>query len=197
MTSPAPEAPAPAGGGSNPLTRKLGPLPVWAWIGVGLGGLLAVMYFKKGSSSTASTTGTATTTGDSQIPQFVNQTYVTGTPPTTPATTGSVVGTTPITGTTGSSGTTPATNTPPANTYVVTTNGAETLATIAKKQGVSIQDIISNTEQFGGASNHGAFVKWLQTSKNGTTGKVPKGLDLFLTASGPGAGRAPVTSAAS
>lgn len=65
---------------------------MWAWAGIILGGVLLYMYHKQASSSSASTTTPTTATVNSggtdigseasQIPQFVNQTYTTVTPPT-------------------------------------------------------------------------------------------------------------------
>ncbi len=64
--------------GSTILTRQMGPLPLWAWMVLGLVGILGISYFKarKGSSSAGSNT---VPTGS--IPQFVNQVYTNPTPP--------------------------------------------------------------------------------------------------------------------
>jgi hypothetical protein len=84
------------GGGSNVLTRKLGPIPVWAWMGVGLGIALAYTSIKKNkaaASATAQQSATAATgqlptmqtasgsTPASLIPQFVNQVFNQESPP--------------------------------------------------------------------------------------------------------------------
>jgi hypothetical protein len=87
----APEAP-PASSGGNVFMRKLGPLPLWAWMGIGLAAALAVMYWKQNkaaaSKSSATDTGAADTTASGTpsdlVPQFVNQTYVQNTPPSAP-----------------------------------------------------------------------------------------------------------------
>lgn len=82
MSETAPERPS-----GNVLTRKVGPLPMWGWMGIVL--LVALIYyvFKKNKSS-ASTTSTASNAAggvdSSLVPQFINQTYVNGTPPTAP-----------------------------------------------------------------------------------------------------------------
>jgi hypothetical protein len=72
------------GGGGNVFTRKLGPLPMWAWMGIAL--LIAVGYYlyKKntaanssntsGASSSPSTVNTPGGVDSSLVPQFVNQT---------------------------------------------------------------------------------------------------------------------------
>ena len=68
--------------GTNPLTKKLGPLPVWAWAALALLLVLGYLYYKNRKNSTSNTTSSGTTTtSDSQIPQFVNQVYTNGTPP--------------------------------------------------------------------------------------------------------------------
>lgn len=86
---------APGGGdaGGNIFTRKLGPLPMWAWMGIGLGGALAFTSWSRNKKAAAdakdkSTSGTLPTTQTasgstpaSLIPQFVNQVYTQGTPP--------------------------------------------------------------------------------------------------------------------
>jgi hypothetical protein len=87
MSEAAPES----SGGGNVFTRKMGPLPLWAWLG--LATLVAVGYYmyskNKSASSTsnpASTGGSAGTVDQSLVPQFVNQTYVENNPPSAPAT---------------------------------------------------------------------------------------------------------------
>jgi hypothetical protein len=61
-------------GGGNFFTQRLGPLPMWSWMGIGLLGLLGVYLWKKNSTSSASTT-TPGTTDSSLVPSFVNQVY--------------------------------------------------------------------------------------------------------------------------
>ena len=82
-------APERTGGGGNVLTRKVGPLPMWGWMAVGL--LIAGLYYlynkNKSSNSTAQTTATNNTPGgvdSSLVPQFINQEYVNTTPPAAP-----------------------------------------------------------------------------------------------------------------
>lgn len=83
MSETAPEAPPRQGGGGNVLTRKLGPLPTWVWVAIVATIILAwVVIRQRGSSSTATTSGTAADA--SQVPQFVNQTFTTVTPPPAP-----------------------------------------------------------------------------------------------------------------
>jgi hypothetical protein len=81
------------GGGGSTFTRKLGPLPLWAWMGIGLAIGLVYYMWKKDKSSATSATSTGTTAGttsaggsvdSSLIPQFVNQTYESTTPAPAP-----------------------------------------------------------------------------------------------------------------
>jgi len=74
-----------SGGGGNVFTRKLGPLPMWAWMGIALAIALGFYLIKsKSSSSTDSSTSSGDTTDSSLVPEFVNQTYVQGSPPAAP-----------------------------------------------------------------------------------------------------------------
>jgi hypothetical protein len=90
MTTPA-EPSGPTSGG-NVFTRKIGPLPMWAWMAIAL--LVALFYYlykknKSSSSSSGSSTsdtgGSAGTTDQSLVPQFVNQTYTNSTAPAMPS----------------------------------------------------------------------------------------------------------------
>jgi len=86
------ESAAPDGGGGNVFTRKIGPLPMWAWMGIALA--LAIVYYlyKKHTSSSTSSQNSAqnssvNTPGGvdaSLVPQFVNQVYNQETPPVAP-----------------------------------------------------------------------------------------------------------------
>src|SRR5215469_10982407 len=105
MSETAPERPA--SGGGNVLTHKLGPLPTWLWIALAALIIVAWAYWRNRQASNASAANTsATGTSANDVPQFVNQTYTTVTPPsvnvtnTPPATgRGTTIGTTnpPIT----------------------------------------------------------------------------------------------------
>ena len=75
----APARPAPARR-ENVFTRKLGPIPTWGWVLIAVG-LIGVYYLWHRNTQTQTATGT----NASQVPQFVNQVYTSGTPPTAPA----------------------------------------------------------------------------------------------------------------
>lgn len=82
--------------GSNFLTRKLGPMPMYGWMGSLLALLIAVSLWRNKSSSAAAGTDTATsdTVPSDQVPDYITQVYNTvnattgqattsGAPPTT------------------------------------------------------------------------------------------------------------------
>lgn len=90
-------APAKAPGGGkkeNVFTHKLGPLPMWGWVGIAAAVLVAWRLYsaKKNGSSTSTNSGTAGNgsaglaggASPYDIPQFVNQTYTTVTGPPAP-----------------------------------------------------------------------------------------------------------------
>jgi hypothetical protein len=87
------------------LKGKIGPLPMWAWLGIitalGLGYYLLVAKKKSAAAAAATATTPATPEGFAQVPETVNQTTVNATfPNTTQAVTPPVpppVGTTPVT----------------------------------------------------------------------------------------------------
>lgn len=68
-----PDAPHPSGAsgsGLGAVTRKLGPLPVWAWAGVIVIGFLLYRHFRGGGSSAAAPTATGATTDQTYVPPF-------------------------------------------------------------------------------------------------------------------------------
>lgn len=82
MSESAPE-PRPSGGKKeNVLTRKLGPLPTWAWVAIVAAALILWAYYKNKQSGQQQAGGA--TAGAGQVPQFVNQTFTTLIPPTAP-----------------------------------------------------------------------------------------------------------------
>lgn len=85
MSEQAPEAP-PGGGGGNVFKRKIGPLPMWAWLAIGAAIIGLYVIWRKNQASQAAASSTAgTSTPASDVPQFINQTYTTVTPPAAPA----------------------------------------------------------------------------------------------------------------
>lgn len=95
MSEQAPETAPQSGSGKNVFTRKLGALPLWAWMGIGLAVALGYYYWKQSTGSKAAASTSAASSGQAAggvdsnlVPQFVNQTYVQGSPPapTLPAT---------------------------------------------------------------------------------------------------------------
>lgn len=175
MSSMAPESPpaaAPARGGGNVLTRKIGPLPTWAWVAIVSVILIGYAYWRN-KQAASSTDATADTSADgtdaSQVPQFVNQTYTSVTPP---ATTGAPAP--PPATTTPGGGTTPGGTQIPGH-HVVTSTGKQTLAQIAKQYKTTPAAIIAFTKQ------HKTHIsptesKFLKTGK----GRVPRGLVLWV-----------------
>jgi LysM repeat protein len=145
----------PRSSGGNPLTRKMGPLPMWGWLAIGL--VLALVYrFISKSKTSSTTTGAGSTTGAtsvntpggvdaSLVPQFVNQTYTDVTPPQSPTINvtipptpppGNVATTPPSSGAPGSSATQP----PIMNgKYVV--KAGQSLAQVAALYGISRVDL--------------------------------------------------------
>ena len=79
MSEQAPEAPA-RGKKENVFTRKIGPLPMIAWVAI-IGGLILGWSLYRSKTSGAASSQTGATTDASQVPQFVNQTYSNPGPP--------------------------------------------------------------------------------------------------------------------
>jgi hypothetical protein len=75
-----PEAPA-RGKKENVFTRKIGPLPMWAWVGILAAIILGWSLYKSKTSGASPQAAAADTTDASQVPQFVNQTYTQPGPP--------------------------------------------------------------------------------------------------------------------
>lgn len=77
---------APEGGRhENLFTHKIGPLPMWSWVAIAGGGFLVWRYFSSSGSASTSTSTTPVTTPSTpadQVPQFVNQFYLSGVAPT-------------------------------------------------------------------------------------------------------------------
>ncbi len=88
MTAPAPEtAPAAPARRENVFTHHIGPLPMWGWLAIAGGLLVAWRWYsgKQAAAQQAATTSTTSTTPADQVPQFVNQTYVSTSAPLAPS----------------------------------------------------------------------------------------------------------------
>jgi LysM repeat protein len=139
----------------NVFTHKLGPLPMWGWVAIAGGILVAWRWYSNKQAASTATASTSATGNPNTVPQFVNQTYVSTQPPVapsaaTPATPAAPAAPTPVPGaptpvsptpsTTRPATITPrpmaATPAPPKQTYVV--KPGDTLASVAKKYGISV-----------------------------------------------------------
>lgn len=200
MSSPAQEsAPRKSSGGGNTFTKKIGPLPIWAWMGVSLAVLLAYSYYRKSKSGT--TTGTGTTSGTSTVnapggvdaslvPQFVNQVYDSPQPSPAPSVTvNNTVPTPPV------AAPTPPPATQPGGTPVSTISGAPgsyttglasglnewtstgkySLNTIAKSHGMTAQQLIASSEAAQSNPLMAAYAK-----AGNYNAMVPAGVELFI-----------------
>lgn len=92
MSEPSPETAPSSGSSKNVFTRKLGALPLWAWMGIGLAVALGYYYWKQSTGSAAGAKNAASQSASQSpeaaggvdsnlVPQFVNQTYVQNQPP--------------------------------------------------------------------------------------------------------------------
>lgn len=76
---------AAAQGGGNLITRKLGPLPTWAWLLIATGLFGAYYLIERNKAKTAAAaTASPSTTAASNVPDYVFQNY-NQMPPVTPA----------------------------------------------------------------------------------------------------------------
>jgi len=74
----------------NVFTRKIGPLSTWVWILLISAPIVLYSFYERSKSTKAAAASSAPattsgTTNASQVPQFVNQTYVQNEPPVAPA----------------------------------------------------------------------------------------------------------------
>lgn len=81
-----PESRAPRGGGDSGgakgiFTNRIGPLPMWAWLLIIVGIIIAWSWYQNRKAASSSSTGDNSTSA-SDVPQFVNQTFVSTTAPT-------------------------------------------------------------------------------------------------------------------
>jgi hypothetical protein len=150
------------------FTQKIGPLPMWAWVAVIGGALIAYrLYASHKAANTAAQTDTSSVPAD-QVPQFVNQTYVQTTAPvSTPGPPGPA-------GPPGPTGT----GTAPKPTQLTRTwqsLGGSTYAEVAQR-------LLGNTDVANLHPADAAAQKWVSTvyAKNHNA-KMPKGLRFTYT----------------
>jgi hypothetical protein len=93
------------------FTNKIGPLPMWAWVGIAAAILVIWrMFAAKQSASAAASTAATDSTAANTVPQFVNQVYTSGTAPhMRHGNSGAAAGTTGSTTSTGTTSATPIT----------------------------------------------------------------------------------------
>lgn len=177
--------------GGNVFTRKLGPLPMWAWMAIAL--VLAVVYYlyKKHTESAAATSTGASSTGGtaantpggvdaSLVPQFVNQTYTNSTPPAAPSVT--VNNTVPAPATPVASTAKTISGAPGSYTTGIagglnewSSTGKYSLNTIAKSHGMTAQQLIAASQSAENNPGLAAYVK-----KGNYNAPVPAGVQLFF-----------------
>jgi hypothetical protein len=167
-----PARPAPASGGGSKFglfTEKIGPLPMWAWVVIIAVVLIGWRIYKSrqaGSSSAASSTSADTTAADT-VPQFVNQTYVSATPP--------VQGTPGPPGPTGKPGTPGPAPKPSQLTRTWDSLGGSTYAQVAQR-------LLGNTDVANLLPADAATQKWVtQVYAKNHNAKMPKGLKFTYT----------------
>jgi hypothetical protein len=164
-----PARPSPASGGGSKFglfTEKIGPLPMWAWVAIIAVVLIGWRVWKSrqaGSASTASSASSDTTAADT-VPQFVNQTYVSATPP--------------VQGTPGPAGPpgAPAPAPKPAQlTRTWDSLGGSTYAQVAQR-------LLGNTDVASLHPADAATQKWVsQVYAKNHNAKMPKGLKFTYT----------------
>ena len=179
------------GGGGNVFTRKIGPMPMWGWMGIALA-VAMLYYFLKKKNSNGTVSGAGTSTGatsvnspggvdSSLVPQFVNQTYTSVAPPSSPNINVTVPATPPT-----------ATPTPAAQTvsgapgsYSLdvggsgnnewTSTGKYSLNTIAKSHGMTAQQLIAVSQA---SENNVPLAAYVKTGNYNSP--VPSGVQLFI-----------------
>jgi LysM repeat protein len=193
-----PTAPESRSSGGNVFTRKVGPLPMWGWMAIALVLAFVFYLYKKHTSSSSSTSsGSNSATNNSPggvdsslVPQFVNQTYVNGSPPAAPSITNNTTTTTDSNDTNSNNsapvsvgGNTVATK-PPTTTKVsyitYKVKAGDTLQSLSKKYGVTVEQIASapgNVYVSGEVAGNKKVGQQLGTGaglKTGMTLKIPQ-----------------------
>jgi len=189
---------APENGGSAPrshggvFTRKMGPMPMWGWMGIALAVALVYYFLKKKSGTAATGAGTATGAASvnspggvdsSLVPQFVNQTYTQTAPPasqtvnvTVPPAAASPAPKTTAQTVSGAPGSY-SLDVGGSNNDEWTSTGKYSLASIAKSHGMTAQQLIAVSESSENNATLAAYVK-----KGNYNALVPAGVQLFIPA---------------
>jgi hypothetical protein len=150
--------------GGNPFTRKIGPLPGWAWCAIGVSGIVLYLHFKGSSSSsgTSSTTATPDTSTDSDAADYqglldalASGEYAASSPGATSTTTSSGTTSTSPGGKTGTKSKSPLTNYSLESKVGSGYNADNQGAFIGKKSG--------DTYQYAGAAGHGTIAQLLKS----------------------------------
>lgn len=134
----------------NFLTRKVGPMPMWVWMGGAVLVLLIFSVYRNNQAANTANSAAASSTTDStvpadQVPDYINQIYTTvNTPPvnvTTGAPAGTPTSTTPpvTTPTRGGSPTPPPPRRPVSAPMSYTVKHGDTLSSIASRYGTTWQ----------------------------------------------------------
>lgn len=193
MSESAPESPPRAKSSGSGLSKKIGPLPMWAWMGVGAALVLAFSYYKK-SKTAATTTGAGTSSGGtsvnspggvdaSLVPQFVNQVYESSTPPPAPSVTvNNTIPAPPATQPTPAAGAKTISGAPGSYTTGLanglnewTSTGQYSLNTVAKSHGMTAQQLIAVSE---GAENNAGLQSYVKTGN--LNAPLPAGVQIFI-----------------
>lgn len=183
------------GGGKSPFTRKMGPLPLWAWMGIALGVLLAYSMWNKNKSansqnaglnpfSTSQAQAPGSASSANLIPQFVNQVYNQETPP--PAENVTVNNTIPVPPTVqpNEPGPEPSTISSSPGSYTTglagsndewTSTGKYSLNTLAKSHGMTAQQLLAVSE----ASENNVGLK-AYAAKGNFNAPVPSGVHIYI-----------------
>lgn len=179
------------GGGGNVFTRKIGPMPMWGWMGIALAVAMVYYFLKKkksngvvsgaGSSGGASSVNSPGGVDSSLVPQFVNQTYTSVAPapspninvtvPSTPAPAAPKPTAQTVSGAPGSY----SLDVGGSGNNEWTSTGGYSLNTIAKSHGMTAQQLIAVSE----ASENNVPLK-AYVSKGNYNAKLPDGIQLFI-----------------
>lgn len=170
MSETAPERTPPArssrGGKLGLFTERIGPLPMWVWVAIIAVLIIGWRLYSNKKQASSSAAATSSSTPADQVPEFVNQTYTTVTPP---ASTPPQANPQPAP--------TPSSPAPKGQTLVRTWTslGGSTYAQVAQR-------LLGDSNTAGLKPANAAAQKWVATvyAKNHNA-KMPKGLTFTYT----------------